>query len=333
MEKTRFWVRFKDGRFATDRTDWIEPIDQLVMSRDIAFAWLDLQAPYAVDLEDLQKRFGFHPHAIEDCRRFDQRAKLEAFSDHWFWVFHGASLKQSSDWGGEVDFSEVHAFLVGRWLVTVHQGEVKPLEKFAEQWSTQLPGGRPAMPVSPVLAWAKIMDALIEQHADALSGLSEKLESLDDEIAARLRSGQIAQIHQLKMNLKLMRRLLSPQVEYLRAVVEGRMPVASSPEERLHLRAAKDDVQLLVEKLDLAIEATLSIRESYAIAATLASNRMIGRLTAFSVIFLPITFVTGFFGMNFTQIPYSDFHLLALVIGFIVLAPLVVFFVVRRMQD
>ncbi len=329
MEKTRFWVRFKDGRFATDQTDWIEPIDQLVTSRDVAFAWLDLQAPYAVDLEDLQRRFGFHPHAIDDCRRFDQRAKLEAFSDHWFWVFHGANTAGSDD----VEFSEVHAFLVGRWLVTVHQGEVQPIEKLAQQWGVQSPVGRGPFPGSPVLAWTRILDALVTQHADVLAKLSDRLEELDDEITTRIRTGQIEQVHQLKMNLKSMRRLLAPQVEYLRAVVDGRMPVASSREERLDLRAAKDHAQLLVEKLDLALEATLSIRESYAVAATLASNRIIGRLTAFSVVFLPITFVTGFFGMNFTQLPYGDSSWLMFVIGFILLAPLGVLFVIRRLQD
>ena len=76
--------------------------------------------------------------------------------------------------------------------------------------------------------------------------------------------------------------------------------------DRLHYRAVKDSCQLLVEKTDLAIEESYSIRDSHAVAATLAANRTMARLTAFSVVFMPISFVTGFFGMNFMALPFGD---------------------------
>lgn len=327
MDQTRFIVRTKDGRIATQDTEWVEPFDQLVASGEIEFGWVDLQAPYAVDLEDLQSKFGFHPHAIDDCRRFDQRAKLEAFSGHWFWVFHGSSTDES----GEIRFSELHAFLTPRWLVTVHQGAIEGLDRLFAQWSSPVSAvtTRSFSALTPPRAWSGVMDALVDQHAQSLSALAEKLEALDEEIATRLHPGQIDRIHHLKMSLKSMRRLLSPQVDYLRAVVEGRMPVSESPEALLDFRAVKDHAQLLVEKLDLTIEATLSLRDSYAVAASLASNRMIGRLTAFSVIFLPLQFVTGFFGMNFVHIPYGDWRVLLGVLAFSILAPAGVLYWIR----
>jgi len=179
-------------------------------------------------------------------------------------------------------------------------------------------------------SWAALMDALVEQHAKTLSALGEKLEALDDEIISRLKQGQIDRIHHLKMNLKSLRRLMAPQVEYLRAVSDGRMELSSLPEELLDFRAVKDHAQLLVEKLDLAVEATLSLRDSYAVSASLASNRMMGRLTAFSSVFLPLQFVTGFFGMNFGGLPYTSSAWLYAVITFSFVAPLAVLYWIRK---
>lgn len=322
MEKIRFCVLLKDGRIATEETSWVEPLDQLIESSAVELGWIDLQSPYAVDLEDIQGKFGFHPHAIEDCRRFDQRAKLEEFKDHWFWVFHGSSLNSKN----EVELQELHAFLAGNWLVTVHQGEIDPVNRLHDEWWRV---GSPR-PKTPLKTWAILVSGLVDQHAQTLAKIIDLFEELDDEIAVRLKTGQIERIHGLKMGLKSIRRVVGPQIEYMRAVLEGRMSVSTAHEDLLDLRAVKDPLQVLIEKLDLVLEKTLSLRDSYAVAATLASNRSMARLTTASVVFLPITFVTGFFGMNFQGLPVNDLRWLWSVIAFCIFAPLAVLYWIRR---
>jgi magnesium transporter len=125
---------------------------------------------------------------------------------------------------------------------------------------------------------------------------------------------------------------MGPQVEYLRSTFEKRVALGEGLSEagRVQLRSVKDHAQLLVEKVDLAIEQAASIRDAYAVSANMQANRTMSRLTVISVVFLPLTFLTGFFGMNFTQLPYSDARWLVFVLLSTVLAPVGVLFWIKR---
>lgn len=327
MDQQRFWVRFKDGRTATEQTDWVEPLDQLLKSHEVECGWLDLESPYAVDLEELQTQFGFNEHAIADCRQFDQRAKLEVFDGHSFWVCHLAQTKDSGSAPLGLDFLELHAFLTPNWCVTVHQAALRPLDEMASLWSSRLG----MVPRGPGAVWAALMERFFDANLRSLTGVSDRLDLIDQKIASQqgAHPGPIDQLHHIKMALKGLRRLMAPQVEYLRAVSEGRIVLACATD-RLHYRAVKDSCQLLVEKIDLAVEESYSIRDSHAVAATLAANRTMARLTAFSVVFMPISFVTGFFGMNFMALPVGDPRWLWAVIGFCGVIPWLVLYWIRR---
>ncbi len=326
MDQQRFWVRFKDGRTATEQTDWVEPLDQLLKSQEVECGWLDLESPYAVDLEELQSQFGFNEHAIADCRQFDQRAKLEVFDGHSFWVCHTAVAKDSSSAVWELDFLELHGFLTPTWCVTVHQSVIPALDQMASLWSSRLA----VIPRGPGAVWASLMERIFDSNLKSLSGVSDRLDTLDQQIATRKGAelATIDQLHHIKMALKGLRRLTAPQVEYLRSVSEDRIILACATD-RLHYRAVKDSCQLLVEKTDLAIEESYSIRDSHAVAATLAANRTMARLTAFSVVFMPISFVTGFFGMNFMALPVGDPRWLWAVMIFCSVTPWIVLHWIR----
>ena len=313
MEQTRFMVRFKDGRVANDATDWVEPLDQLVRSEEVECGWLDLQSPYAVDLEELQELFGFNKHAIEDCRRFDQRAKLEVFEGHSFWVCHSAERDKL-----ELKLTELHGFITSNWCVTVRQGAIAPLESLSQTWNAR------SFPTSSSEVWAVLLESVLEQNAKVVHSVSEELGRIDESIgqrAAMLRAdSKIEELHHHKMAIKGLRRLVAPHVEYLRAIFEERL-VLAAPADLNRYRAVKDQCQHLVEKMDLGLDEATSIRDSIAVASSLATARTMKRLTVFSAIFLPLTFVTGFFGMNFSAIPVHDPAWLWAVVAFCLLAP------------
>ena len=88
------------------------------MERD-EFFWLDLHAPVPEELAQLREIFGFHPLALEDTEHFGQRPKLDDYGEYVFLVFYGAWRDGAED----VDpLREVHLYISGRYLVTIHRG-------------------------------------------------------------------------------------------------------------------------------------------------------------------------------------------------------------------
>src|SRR5262245_21188816 len=90
--------------------------------------WIDLQDQDAPHLELLRQRFDFHPLAIEDCAQLDQRPKLEEYPNHVFLVIQGFA-SHGGDQVRDLELLELHAFLGERFLVTVHEGTIEPLER------------------------------------------------------------------------------------------------------------------------------------------------------------------------------------------------------------
>jgi magnesium transporter len=98
-----------------------------LLARD-EFFWLDLEAPSPESIELLGELFHFHPLALEDTIHFGQRPKLDDYENHMFLVYYGARPE-----GGEDDemLVEVHAFLSGGFIVTLHQRPVRGAERAA----------------------------------------------------------------------------------------------------------------------------------------------------------------------------------------------------------
>src|ERR1700749_4357060 len=116
-----------------------------MLDRDEYF-WLDLDAPSNAAIDALGEIFHFHPLALEDLRKKGQRPKLEDFGDYMFLVYYGAlgpedgpppppdAPPQAGPSGGErIELEEVHAFISGGFLVTVHDGTCTALDEVRER--------------------------------------------------------------------------------------------------------------------------------------------------------------------------------------------------------
>src|SRR5262245_16697961 len=91
--------------------------------------WIDAGSTEAPALELLRNRFEFHPLTIEDCSHLDQRPKLEEYRDHLFLVTQGFAEAEGRVQEDEPELQELHAFLSGAYLVTVHQGAIAALDE------------------------------------------------------------------------------------------------------------------------------------------------------------------------------------------------------------
>ena len=250
--------------------------------------WLDILSPSEDDFELLRRTFTFHELAVEGSEQFGQRPKAEGYDDFVFLVVYG--------WAPDDDeLVEVHFFYAERYLVTVHRDPSPTLEALRtdlERDSARFPEG--------VMLLHAVMDRLVDQFLPALQQLGEDLDAIEERVFAGPKREQLEDIFQMKRRLVRLRRVLAPQRELLARLTGGaeELPGMSVEAER-HFRDVYDQLVRLAEEIDGDRELANSAIDAYLSTASNRLNVTTKQLTVIATIFLPLSFLTGFFGQNF----------------------------------
>lgn len=265
--------------------------DRADLERKLArgeFFWLDLHGPSEEELLLLGEIFGFHPLALEDSLHFGQRAKLEEYEDFVFLVAYG--------WAPDEDgLVEVHFYYAERLLVTVHCDDAPALESVrsrCERTLAQRPEG--------ILVLHHVVDALVDSFFEPLERLNERLEVIEDEMIARPNDRLLAEIMNMRRRITLLRKTIGPQRDLFGRLGGGlvELPGTTTEAER-YFRDVYDHLFRLGEMIDAYRELITGVADMYLSSASNRLGRVTKQLTLIATIFLPLTFVTGFFGQNF----------------------------------
>jgi magnesium transporter len=270
---------------------FIESIDREAIAdlrkRD-EFFWLDLTDPGVPESRQLQEAFGFHPLALEDMLKRDQRPKLEDYADYMFLVYYGAGRK-----GGEVRLEEVHAFLSGSYMVTSHRHPCPALDEARERLSQQDVR-------SEQFVVYRVIDALTDSFFPTLGRVDDEIEALEDEIFERPGDDQLQRITKLRRELVELRRVAAPQRDLL---ARGIDEIAAIPglesDSRTYFRDVYDHAIRIADQIDSYRDLLAGARDAYLSVVSNRLNQITKQLTVVATIFLPLGFVVGFFGQNF----------------------------------
>lgn len=262
--------------------------------------WMDLVDQDADSLELLRARFDFHPLAIEDCSHLDQRPKLEEYSDVLFVVTHGFCCGEGPV--REIEALELHAFLGARFLVTVHQAPVPELDaawKRVEQKPTLARRGADFL-------YHLVADAMVDANFPLIDKITEELERLTEEVLSEPAREHLARIFALKKELATMRSVLAPQREVATALAKLGDEDDGAIAERngAYFRDMHDHLVRIVEAIDANRELLKNGTDAYLSAVSNRTNEVMKYLTLMSAVFLPLSFVVGFFGQNFDDLPF-----------------------------
>jgi magnesium transporter len=261
-------------------------IEQL-LGRD-EFFWLDLEHPSAGDIEALAELFGFHPLALEDTQKFGQRPKLDSFEQYAFVVFYGARHGQRS-----IALTELHLFLSGSYVISIHRepcGELDELRKILED--------DPERGEQFVLY--KIFDALTDSFFPVLAAMDEKIDEIEDRIVLQPTDEQLQEIFGLKRDLITLRRVVTPQRDlFARAIDDITTLPGLEPSKRDYFRDVYDHLIRISDQIDTYRDLLTSAMDVYLSTVSNRLNQVMKQLTIIATIFLPLAFVTGFFGQNF----------------------------------
>jgi magnesium transporter len=261
--------------------------------------WIDLCDFEAPDLELLRQQFQFHPLEIEDCATPDHRAKAEEYGDHLFVIMQALALQTAN--GEELQAAQVAAFLGERYLVTVHR---KPIQQLETVWRRAL--SEEDMRAQGVDFFLYlIVDAVIDDAFPIIDAISDRLEGIEAEILDRVEQSQLVRLLDLRRQLIEIRRLLAPHRDMVAMLVRRGDPRISE-KTALYFRDVYDHVIRAYEEIDTERDLLGNAMEAYISMMENRTNNIMKQLTIFASIFLPLTFLTGFFGQNFTMMPFAS---------------------------
>lgn len=169
----------------------------------------------------------------------------------------------------------------------------------------RLTQSRESMPAQVDFLLHRIMDSVMDANPEVLRKIEEEVEALDEAAVDGAETLHIERIMKLQRQLSRARHVLTPQRD-LFAWMANRTHPQISEKAALYFRDIHDHSVRVVQQIEQMRDSLTAIREAHLSLAAYKTNEAMKRLTIFSVIFLPLTFVTGFFGMNFTAIPWGS---------------------------
>ena len=296
-----------DGTVQLDPT--VDDLDA-VMKEAPPF-WLDLLDVGPEMSSWLERALGVHPLVIEDAQQFGELPKIDVFDDYIAVVLYGPGrgthLEQLTPPGGAasaapVDVSsldalgEVHCIVCARCVVTVHRGNCPAIEATTGRETIQ----RALAGEGPAGVFHRIADALTDSFFPVLDELDDRLDALQGEVIRAPRSSQLTELGTYRIMLTPLHKVLTPQADVFASLSSGKVRVPGGGDDQLpYLRDVYDHVKKLSNLTDSYRDLIAGTANSYTSVVGNQQNIVMKQLSVIATIFLPLTFLTGFFGQNF----------------------------------
>ncbi|MBE7561265.1 magnesium/cobalt transporter CorA [bacterium] len=260
------------------------------LARSWPVVWADVEG--LADLEAVQKLgavLGLHPLALEDVLNVPQRAKVEAYDGTLFLV------AQLPSFSGNLRQEQISIFLTDGIVVTFQERPGDTLALLHERIRKR--GGRVRDRGADYLAYA-VLDLVVDSYFPVLEGMVERMEALEDAILTAPRRDLVADIHNVKHDVRVLRRAIWPLRDALNALLRDSFPHLT-PDTRIYLRDCYDHVVLAMELLENLSELCADLLDMYMSSVSYRMNEVMKVLTIIATIFMPLSVIAGIYGMNF----------------------------------
>ncbi|MDR2210471.1 MAG: magnesium/cobalt transporter CorA [Spirochaetaceae bacterium] len=256
--------------------------------------WINIDAidPGTVNL--LASMYRIHPLTVEDILDTNQRPKTEEFDEYFFIV-----LKAIHRENEKFDYEQISIVLMEDTVITFQQ---KPGDIFGGIRKRILNNAGKLRRVSTDYLAYVLMDAVVDDYFTALDSVSDQIEAMEDRASEDTGETFMADLQTIKLTLLHLRRYIWPLRESLTKMLHSDSPLIHgdlSP----FLHDLHENVIQAAETVDTHRELLTGLMEMNLSAISNRTNRIMKVLTIISTIFIPLTFIVGVYGMNFTNMP------------------------------
>ncbi|MCL5985972.1 MAG: magnesium/cobalt transporter CorA [Actinobacteria bacterium] len=297
---------------------------QILLQDEENIIWVDLDNPDESEIyRVLKDTFGFHPLTIEDCIKGQQRPKIEDFDRYIFMVLFDADMNKD----GTIINEELDIFFGKNFIITHHKEQIEAIDYLKKSMSSNpklFENG------ADYLLYF-ILDRVIDSYFPVMDKIDDDIDVIENKVVTESNQQVMNYIFGLRRNLVHLRKVLSPQREIL-VQLTTRDFVYIDPETIIYFRDIYDHIIRIIEMMESYRDLISGSMEIYLSTISNNLNKIMKQLTLIATIFMPITFITGLFGMNFRLMAYDYGWLWFASFGFMVLISLAmaVWFRMRR---
>jgi len=268
--------------------------------RDIT--WHDDSNPSEEDLLRLQQQYGFHELDIEDCLSVHERPKVEEYDDYLFLVFHIPYLHKKT---GRIFKEEVNIFLGASFVATLHKGNLPTIDNLWTEIESSQEKKEEYLQHGTGFLLYELMSRFFDNVFPLVDTITKQLRAVEDRLfESEEQVNLLREIMTLKRNIITMRSILLPQ-RTLVATLEHKNKKFVSEELALYFDDILDAIERQWSLLDTAKELSEALQDTHESWLSHKTNAVVKLLTIFSVTMLPLTVITGLYGMN-VELPYQN---------------------------
>jgi magnesium transporter len=255
--------------------------------------WLHVQGtPTEEMLRSVAEAYQLHPLALEDVLHTGQRAKSEAYRQQIFTIVSVPELS-----GERIEAAQLSLFLGDTWVVSFYSGRRDPFEAVKNR----------ARQAESRIRWSGIdflfyalLDTAVDNSFPTMESLGERVEALELTVFDDPSREALDEIHQVKRELVLLRRMLWPQRDMLNSLIrEDHRQIDEHT--KLYLRDCYDHSVHALDLVESYREMASSLLEIYLSSVSNRMNDVMKVLTVIATVFIPLSFITGIYGMNFDR--------------------------------
>ncbi|MGO4539642.1 magnesium/cobalt transporter CorA [Paenibacillus sp. YIM B09110] len=296
----------------------IEDINQTLLPPKEGFYWIDADVE---DLAVLQPLFNMHDLAVEDClSEEEQRPKIEIYESHYFIVINSIRFDDE-----EIFLRALNIFLGRHFIITVTKQKINELRSLKPVlWEQEVS--------SPDYFLYHLVDIVVDNYFLVGDRIDDRIELLEENILMHTKKSHLNEIIGLRGEILWLRKVLGPQRDVIATLNKKDLKLIDDQLQK-YFSDIYENALKIAESFDTYRDLMGNLREAYQSSVANRANEIMRVFTAITTIFMPLTFITGIYGMNFDFIPGLHLRFGSYVLlGVMLLLGICMFYIFRKKE-